>query len=436
MRRQAFSRAVGRPASAEEGVEPVVGPHPEPAGAVLAERQHRRPEEDRAPGHGREPVAREERDLAAARAHPEPSPRRGRHRVHVLVGEPLRPPVGDRGAVLDLHEPDTSDPEASLAVLEDGPDRVGADAVRARQDLHPPVVHAVKASISADPDAPLPVAPQRSNVAVAQRHAVGNQAPAGEAIDPVAIGADPQPAGGVDGQRAHRGRALLRREAEAFERARAMAEAARGADPDAALAVADQAPDGVVDEPVLLREAREGLVVEAVEPVTVGADPQVAVRVLGEGADRSGGEPLAAGVRAERDAAVDADPERPVARHVDGLHVVGAHGRRRPAVEHGEAHAVEPRQPLLRREPEITVGGLGDPLHQVVGKTGVDLPRGQAELAHGLAGLESPGREGAQEDEGSHRGDDARDAARVLAGHEMRFWRPRVAHRRPGFNVR
>src|SRR5437870_1700777 len=81
---QAVAGPVGRPSTAREGIEPVVGPHPQTTVAAFALRQHRRPVEDVAPGHGREPAAGEQGDLASAGAHPEPSSRGGGDGVDVL----------------------------------------------------------------------------------------------------------------------------------------------------------------------------------------------------------------------------------------------------------------------------------------------------------------------------------------------------------------
>jgi len=437
---QSLARTVRRPAAARENVEPVVRPHPQPAVATLAQGQHRRAEQDRAPRQRREAAPREEGNLSPAGPDPQATARRGRDRIDVLVGQPLRSPIGEHGAVLDLHEPDTPHPRPSLAVFEGGAARVGAEAVLPGQELHRPVPHAMKGAVGADPDTSLTVGEEAPDVGVAQRDAVRHEAAAGEAVEPVAVGADPEAAGGVDGQGAHRRRALPRRQGEALEHRGPPPEAGRGPDPDAAVAISEKAPDGIVDETVLLRKAREGPVVEPVEPVAVGADPEVAPRVLGEGADRRRGEPLAARVGAERTvpiaeqpAAVDADPQRPVARHVDRLHVVGAHGRRRPAVEDREAHAVEPRQAFLRGQPQVAVGRLGDRLHQVVGERGVDLPCGQAELAHGLARLERHRRGSAQQEQSSQHGNQARDTARVHVGHRMLPAAWRVAHRGAGF---
>src|SRR5438876_618650 len=86
--------------------------------------------------------------------------------------------------------------------------------------------------------------------------------------------------------RPSRTRELSRGKRVALEAVGALpSEAGRGPDPQAALAVRDEAADGVVDEAVLLRVAGEAAFVQAVQPIAVGADPQVAVRVFGQGAD-------------------------------------------------------------------------------------------------------------------------------------------------------
>ena len=121
---------------------------------------------------------------------------------------------------------------------------------------------------------------------VTQDEARAHEAALLEVVEPVAVGADPQSALAVDGERAHRNRELSRGKRVALEAVGALpSEAGRGPDPQAALAVRDEAADGVVDEAVLLRVAGEAAFVEAVQPIAVGADPQVAVRVFGQGAD-------------------------------------------------------------------------------------------------------------------------------------------------------
>jgi hypothetical protein len=402
---QAVADAVARPAPAGEAIEPVVRPHPEPAGAVLAQRQHRRAVEDGAAGHRSKPPLHEEGDLTRAGAYPQPPSRRGGDGVDVLVGEPLRGPIAEDRAVLDLAQPDAPHPQAALAVLEGDPDRIGRQPVPAGEDVHTTVVQAVEAPVGADPEAAPAVAQEPPNVVVIQDEGRAREAASLELVEPVAGGPDPQSPLAVDRERAHRNPAFSRGKRVAFEAAGARAsEAGWSPDPDAAVAVREEAEDGVADEAVLLHVSSENVFVKAVQPVAVRADPQVALGVLGQGADgprrqslprRVG--PEAAVPVAQQGAAIDADPQRPVAGDVDRLHVVGAHGGRAPPVEHGEAHAVEPRQALLGRQPDVAVGRLGDGLHEVVGKTVVGLPRGDAVLADGLGGVESRGGAGAQQ---------------------------------------
>ena len=175
-------------------MEPVVRPHPEPARAVLAQGQHRRAVEDGAPRHRGEPPSREEGDLAGAGAHPQPFSPRGGDGVDVLVGEPLRPPVAQDGTVLDLPQADAPYPQASLAVLEDGTDRIGRQPVLAGEDVHPAVLQAVETPVGPDPDTSPAVGQEPPNVVVTQDEARANEAALLEVIEPLALGADPQSA--------------------------------------------------------------------------------------------------------------------------------------------------------------------------------------------------------------------------------------------------
>jgi hypothetical protein len=56
---------------------------------------------------------------------------------------------------------------------------------------------------------------------------------------------------------------------------------------------------------------------------------------------------------------------------------------RRAAVENGKAHAVEPRQPCVRADPEVAIGGLSQGDHGVARESVLGTPGFQIETGGG-----------------------------------------------------
>ncbi len=79
-------------------------------------------------------------------------------------------------------------------------------------------------------------------------------------------------------------------------------------------------------------------------------------------------------MKAAEPAAVGADPQDALAIDEQGRNAIDAELRRVGFVENGEPDAVEARQTLFGRDPQIAIGRLGDGEDGGLGQAGVGRP--------------------------------------------------------------
>ncbi len=198
---------------------------------------------------------------------------------------------------------------------------------------------------------------------------LGDEPPISDAIEPAAVGPDPDRAGRIavqlsDGVVREAIRHGVVREATALE----VAQAAVGPNPDSAVVVSAQPCHDVADEPVSGGVDRELAVLQSTQPAAVRADPQAVIAAFGE---------------------------RPDLVFLQLLLVA--------VVERRESHAVEARQATLCADPEIRIAGLKKAENAVLRESlrlPPDLDRMNRRLLCGLACAGAFGQEG---DDTEHR---------------------------------
>ena len=341
---------------------------------------------------------------------------RPRDRADVLVGEPLARAVDEDLPVAEAVQPAVRpDPDAPLAVLADRADEGVRETLGHAEPLD---------AVLRDPGEPGPVAPDpQGSVPVAVERP---EKLAREAVLPPANPHRPVLARLHEAEAVERRRDAARRRARGSRRRRGpgpsfgwirrTAFPSQRRSPSADVPI-QSPPDGSprrlrIDGRSRVPGSETGRNVGPVEAgeAAVGTGPERAAGVLGEGPRVLRREPFALAVaredapaRADDASAERPDPERPEAILEERPGAVALQGRRVPRVVDDEGDAVETDEPFVRPEPEVALPRLEDRVDAVLRKP--VLPGVEAVLRERRRGVEGgrAARDKELRDEGAER---------------------------------
>ncbi len=338
-----------------------VGSEPEHAVFVFVDGFDAGPGQGDSGDVGLDPVAHESREPARG-----PEPHRPLavlvHRADLVHGAVLDG-IGRELARSQATEPvPGAEPQRAVTRLQEGRDDLaGKPTLGERGEA--PVLEAAHPAVGGRPEDPVPVHQESAADVVAQSIglAIGGPSPLAEAAHS-GVSADPQAAirslGEAPGQIVDQ--PFAGAQARELSVTQAAQSAAVEADPEVAKGVLEDRPNEVAREPLGASQPRPAALRQPTEPV-VGADPEVAVPVFGEGADLLARQavplrepPVGPVLPLHETAALGADPHASVAR-----------GQQRP--DHLRTHLLVP-QDSAHETVEAAVGAEPDGPRRVLGQ--------------------------------------------------------------------